>query len=87
MQMTAEIVEALEQVAWRYQVDPVALQTAVAAESAAALAEVLRLPPPDAAERMARIQRTVTVQSDWGAGCKLLTDDVQAELLEAIAAL
>ena len=87
MQITAEIAEALEQVAWRYQVDPAALQAAVAAESVAALAEVLRLLPLDAAERMARIQRTVTVQFDWGAGCKLLTDDVQADLLEAIAAL
>lgn len=87
MQITAEIAEALDQVAWRYRVDSATLQAAVAAESAAALAEVLRLAPSEAAERMARIQRTVTVQSDWGAGCKLLTDDVQAELLEAIAAL
>lgn len=87
MQITAEIADALDQVAWRYGVDPAVLHAAVAGESVAALAEALRLPTVEATERMARIQRTVTVQSDWGAGCKLLTDDVQADLLEAIAAL
>lgn len=87
MQITPQIALALDQVAWRYQVDPAALHAAVAAESEAALADVLQLTSAAAAERMARIRRTVTVQFDWGAGCKLLTDDVQAELLEAIAAL
>jgi hypothetical protein len=87
MQITPPVAAALDQVAWRYQVDPQALRQAIENESAAALAELLQLSPAAAAERMARIQRTVTIESDWGAGCKLLTDDVQAELLDAIAAL
>lgn len=87
MQITPQIAEALDQVAWRYQIEPTALQAAFVEESPAALAEALRLPPAEAAERMARIQRMTTVQTDWGAGCKLLTDDMQAELLEEIAAL
>lgn len=87
MHINPAIATALEQVAWRYHTDSQALQAAVEHESSAELAAVLGLDPAVADDHMARIRRAVTVQSDLGAGCKLLTDDVQAELLSALAAL
>ncbi len=62
MQMTVAMDDALAQVAWRYQVD-----------AAAELAAVLHLEPQVAQAHMARIARAVTVQTDVGAGCALLT--------------
>jgi hypothetical protein len=86
MMLNEQIEEALAQVAWRYGADLDALRSALSHESAAELAQVLDIDAADAEERMARVSRSVSVQSDWGAGCKLLTDDVQQELLAAIAA-
>lgn len=87
MQINAIIDEALAQLAWRYKADPAQLRHAVEYESAAELAQALGLERDVAEERMGRICRAATVQTDIGAGCKLLTDDVQAEVLTAIAAL
>jgi hypothetical protein len=56
-------------------------------ESAEGLARALGLASDEAASRMARIRRAVTIDDDWGAGCKLLTDDVRAELHAALRAL
>lgn len=86
MLLNAQIEEALAQVAWRYQADLDALRSALSYESADELAQALGIDPAAAEERMAQVSRSVSVQSDWGAGCKLLTDDVQQELLAAIAA-
>lgn len=86
MMLNEQIEEALAQVAWRYQADLDALRAALSNESAEDLARALGIDAAAAAERMARASRSVSVQSDWGAGCKLLTEDVQQELLAAIAA-
>lgn len=86
MVSNAQIDEALAQVAWRYGADLQALESAFRHESAAELAEALGIEQSVAEERMTRVQRALTVQTDWGAGCKLLTDDVQQDLLAAIAA-
>lgn len=86
MLLNAQIEEALAQVAWRYQVEVDALRSALSHESADELAQALGIDRIAAEERMARVSRAVSIQSDWGAGCKLLTDDVQQELLTAIAA-
>ena len=87
MQLNAMLNEVLAQVAWRYHADEDALRQALSNESADELARVLGLDAATAAARMDRVRRVLTVQTDWGAGCKLLTDDVQVELLDAIAAL
>jgi hypothetical protein len=73
MQMTVAMDDALAQVAWRYQVDAAVLRAAIMHESAAELAAVLHLEPQVAQAHMARIARAVTVQTDVGAGCALLT--------------
>ncbi len=81
-----EVDTALAQAAARYGADPDALRLALEHESADELARVLPLDQTTAEERMARVRRALTVQTDVGAGCKLLTDDVQAELIAAIKA-
>jgi hypothetical protein len=78
---------AIRRAAARYDADAVLLQHAIADESAPELARVLRLDPAAAQTRMAQIQRVLAVNSDWGAGCALLTDDVAAELVAVIDAL
>ena len=87
MQLNTELCDALAQVAWRYEVEVELLQAALEHESAAELAAVLGLDQLAADAHMARIRRAVMVQGDIGAGCRLLTDDVQAELLAALAEL
>ncbi len=87
MQLNAAMEEALAQVAWRYNAELEVLRMAVQHEAADELARALKLDSDAAQQRMARIQRAATVQTDIGAGCKLLTDDVQAEVLAAIASL
>ncbi len=78
---------AIERVAARYGVDPQALQAAIADESAQHLADVLGLSLPEAQTRMAPVQRVLAIESDWGAGCKLLTDDLRTDLIAAIDAI
>lgn len=85
MMLNAQIEAALEQIAWRYNADLDQLRSALSNESADELAQALGLPAAAAEARMARARRALTVQTDWGAGCKLLTDDVQADLLAALA--
>lgn len=87
MQLNALLNEALAQVAWRYNVPIEPLQAAIEHESAEELAAVLRLEHAAAQQHMARLRRAVTVQSDIGAGCRLLTDDIQAEVLAVLASL
>lgn len=80
----AEVREAIQRVADRYGVDATLVEKAIANERAEQLAEVLGLSLPEAQERMVRVARVLSVQADWGAGCALLTDDVAAELVQAI---
>lgn len=84
MEWNAAIDDAITQAAWRHSADPDSLRAAISAESAADLAQALRIDHSQAEARMAAIRRALTVQDDLGAGCKLLTDEVQGELLEAI---
>ncbi len=87
MQLNAELRAALAQAAWRHNVEVEGLQAAFEHELAAELAAVLGLDQTAADAHMARICRAVTVQGDIGAGCRLLTDDVQAEMFAALAEL
>ena len=79
-----EIGAVLAQVARRYHADAQQLRQALEDESAAELAAALEIDRAAAEERMAKIQRAVVVQSDWGAGCRLLTDDVRTEMVAAL---
>lgn len=87
MQLTPTLEAALVRAATRYHADPARLRQAVEAESVRELARVLGIEPTAAAERMERLQRIMVVQNDWGAGCRLLSDDVEAELCAALDAL
>jgi hypothetical protein len=78
---------AVQEAAVRYHADPRSLLLAVIHEAPDELANVLGVEHAVAEAHMERISRILTVQSDWGAGCKLLTDQVQAELAAAIKAL
>lgn len=64
-----------------------ALIRAIENESAAELAQVLGISEMDAALRLEPILRTTTVRGDWGAGCKLMTDEVRAQLASALRSL
>ncbi len=87
MQFNAAVEDAIAQAAWRYGADTDALRAAIVAESAQELAEVLRIDRDAAESRLAPIRRALAVRDDLGAGCRLLTDEVQRELLDAIARL
>lgn len=87
MQLSQVLIEALNQVAWRRNADVGELRTAIEGESAVALARVLGIEKGMAEQHMARLQRALTIESDVGAGCKLLTDDVEAEVLAALVEL
>jgi hypothetical protein len=82
----ADVEAAVRRAAARYDADPHELHAAIDAESAAHLAQVLGIRLPAAQDHMAQVQRILTVHSDWGAGCKLLTDDVTTDLVAAIDA-
>jgi hypothetical protein len=77
---------AIKRAADRYNVDAVLLGRAINDESAAQLAAVLGLSQPEAHARIEQIQRVLAVNNDWGAGCKLLTDEITAQLVAAIDA-
>lgn len=87
MQFNPVVEEAIAQAAWRYGADVDALRAAIIAESATDLSAVLRIDRAAAESRMAAIRRALVVQDDLGAGCRRLTDEVQHELLAAIARL
>ncbi len=79
-----QVQAAIKRAADRYQVDAVRLGTAITDESPAQLAAVLHLTEPEAHARFEQIQRILAVNNDWGAGCKLLTDEITDELVAAI---
>ena len=64
-----------------------ALVDAVEHESTTELAAVMGITRDEAAARLEPVRRTVTVGDDWGAGCKLLTDEMRAELRVALRKL
>ena len=68
-------------------VDAQALVDALESEEASRLARVLSIGEDEAARRLEPLRRAATVGEDWGAGCKILTDDVRAEIRAALHAL
>lgn len=81
-----QVEAAIERAAARYGVGAAPLRAAISDESAAQLATVLGLSQPAAHARIDQIRRILAVNSDWGAGCKLLTDEITSELIAAIDA-
>lgn len=78
---------AIARAAARYSVSAAPLRSAIVDESATQLATVLGLSQPAAHARIDQIRRVLAANSDWGAGCKLLTDEIAGELIAAIDAL
>lgn len=72
---------ALRRAARRNNADAEALCVALQHESADELALALDIPIANARERMGRVQRVLAFTGDWGAGCRLLTDDLRDELV------
>ena len=87
MQLEAEERAILATIARRLDIAPDALVDAIERESAPELATLLRVDEAEAAARLEPIRRVVTVESDWGAGCRLLTDDLRMDLRRALHAL
>ena len=70
----------LAQVARGRGIGPEALLSAVEHESTAELAQVLQIDTNEAGAWLDRVRRIVTIGDDWGAGCRLLTDELRVEL-------
>ena len=87
MRLEAEERAILEDVARRLDVVPARLLQAVEDESTTALADVLQITEGEAAARIEPVLRAVSIGDDWGAGCKLLTAEVRAELQAALRKL
>ena len=77
----------LSDVANELGVSAEALVRAVVNESPAELARVMGISEQDAALRLEPVLRTTTVGGDWGAGCKLMTDELRAQLAAALRSL
>ncbi len=87
MQLQAEDRAILADGARRLRVDTGALIEAIEHESVAELAAILGIDQQEAALRMDPIRRAVAIGDDWGAGCRLLTDDIRTELQAALRRL
>ena len=84
MQLLSEERMIVAEIARRFGVAPQALADAVEHESTVELAAVLDIDEADAAARLEPIRRTAEIGDDWGAGCKLLTDELRADLRAAL---
>ena len=87
MQLGDEERRIVADVARAYGVAEPALAAAIEHESAPELAGLLGMTEQEAELRLAPIRRAVAVGDDWSAGCKLLTDEVRAELMSGLRAL
>ncbi len=87
MRLEAEERAIVEDVAHHLGVVPARLLDAVEHESAAELAQALHVTEGEAAARLEPVLRAVSIDGDWGAGCKLLTAEVRAELHAALRRL
>ncbi len=81
------IAAALERAARRYGAGVEALRGALEHESAAELMQALGISLVEAKARIGRVERVLAFSGDWGAGCRLLTDDVRDELLAVLDSL
>ncbi len=64
--------------------DGAQLTRAIESESVSDVAAVLHITIEEATERLLPLLRAVSIGDDWGAGCKLLTEDVQQAIREAL---
>ncbi len=87
MQLGNEERTVVAGIAREAMVDTTALLEALEAEDPSEVARVLSIPEHEAARRLEPLRRAATVGEDWGAGCKILTDDVRAEIRAALRAL
>ncbi len=87
MQLQGEERSVVADIAQQAGVPVWVLMDAVEHESVTELAQVLGISQAEAARRFDPVRRTVTVGDDWGAGCKLLTDELRAELRAALGGL
>jgi hypothetical protein len=51
------------------------------------VAEVLGIDETDARARLEPIRRMATIGDDWGAGCRLLSEEMRGELRRALRGL
>ncbi|MEA2724423.1 MAG: hypothetical protein QOH59_2194 [Gemmatimonadales bacterium] len=87
MQFGAAEYNIVAELAQKAGVDALALAQAVESEVPAEVARVLSISEAEAARRLEPLRRAATVGEDWGAGCRLLTDDVCAEIHTALRSL
>ncbi len=87
MQFLDEDRALLSDIAEQLNVDAQALIAAVEHESPREVASVLGIDEAEARARLEPIRRTTTIGDDWGAGCRLLTDDMRGELRGALRGL
>jgi hypothetical protein len=87
MQLGAEEYAILEEGARRRGIAVEALALALEDESTDKLALALGISVDEAAARLGPVRRSVAVNDDWGAGCRLMTDEVCAELHTALRRL
>lgn len=85
MHLPHTIDAVLDDVAARHKADMAVLRSAIERDSAADLALILGIDREDAQGRLADLERVLTVQGDIGAGCVLLTDTIDDELVAMIA--
>jgi len=64
--------------------DAAQLARAIESESVPDVAAVLNITIKEASERLGPLQRAMSIGDDWGAGCKLLTDDVRQAIRDAL---
>ncbi len=87
MQIQDEERALLIDIAEQLGVDVQALIAAVEHESPREVAEVLGIDETDARARLEPIRRMATIGDDWGAGCRLLSDEMRGELRRALRGL
>ncbi len=87
MQLGNEERAVVAEIAREAMVDTTALLEALESEEPSEVARVLSIPEHEAVRRLEPLRRAATVDEDWGAGCKILTDDVRAEIHAALRAL
>ncbi len=87
MQLGNEERAVVAEIAREAMVDTTALLEALESEEPSEVARVLSIPEHEAVRRLEPLRRAATVDEDWGAGCKILTDDVRAEIRAALRAL
>ena len=84
MQLQPEERAIVTDVARQLGVENQALGDALEHESVPELARLLGISEAEAANRLEPVRRTVAIGDDWGAGCKLLTEEMRAELRAAL---